>query len=33
MMIEQSLKGKVKAYNNDKGACFEIMLPMGGKKS
>ena len=30
MMIEQSLKGKVKAYNNDKGACFEIMLPMGG---
>jgi len=30
MMIEQSLKGKVKAYNNGNGACFEIMLPMGG---
>ena len=30
MMIEQSLKGKIKAYNNDKVACFEIMLPMEG---
>ena len=28
MMIEKSLDGKVQAYNNDKGACFEITLPM-----
>ena len=27
MMVEQSLGGAVKAFNNEDGACFEITLP------
>jgi PAS domain S-box-containing protein len=30
MMVEQSLGGKVTAYNEQKGACFEVTLPMVG---